>query len=83
MEKKLIYDIHDKPKFGQMLIFALQQVLAILGCDFDGMGIHTEDGENVSSIPSLLREMRSSGMGSSLCEKIIFKNAYDFLMRSL
>lgn len=30
MEKKLIYDIHDRPKFGQMLIFALQQVLAIL-----------------------------------------------------
>ena len=30
MEKKLIFDIHDKPKFGQMLIFALQQVLAIL-----------------------------------------------------
>ena len=30
MEKKLIYDIGDKPKFGQMLIFALQQVLAIL-----------------------------------------------------
>lgn len=30
MEKKLIYDIGDKPKFGQLLIFALQQVLAIL-----------------------------------------------------
>ena len=30
MEKKLIFDIGDKPKFGQMLIFALQQVLAIL-----------------------------------------------------
>ena len=30
MEKKLIYDINDKPKFGQMLIFAMQQVLAIL-----------------------------------------------------
>ena len=30
MEKKLVYDIHDKPKFGQMLVFALQQVLAIL-----------------------------------------------------
>ena len=30
MEKKLVYDIHDKPKFGQMLIFAIQQVLAIL-----------------------------------------------------
>ncbi len=30
MEKKLVYDIHDKPKFGQMLVFALQQLLAIL-----------------------------------------------------
>ncbi len=26
---KLIYDIKDKPKFGQMLIYALQQMLAI------------------------------------------------------
>ena len=30
MAKNLVYDIHDKPKFGQMLIFAFQQVLAIL-----------------------------------------------------
>ena len=30
MERKLVYDVQDKPKFGQMLIFALQQVLAIL-----------------------------------------------------
>jgi len=30
MEKKLVFDIHDKPKFGQMLVFALQQILAIL-----------------------------------------------------
>ena len=30
MEKNLIYDINDKPKFGQMLIFAMQQLLAIL-----------------------------------------------------
>ena len=30
MEKKLVYDIHDKPKFGNLLLFALQQVLAIL-----------------------------------------------------
>ena len=27
---KLVYDIHDKPKFHQLLIFAFQQVLAIL-----------------------------------------------------
>ncbi len=30
MAKNLVYDIHDKPKFGSMLLFALQQVLAIL-----------------------------------------------------
>ncbi len=30
MSKNLIYDIHDKPKFGSMLLFAFQQVLAIL-----------------------------------------------------
>ena len=30
MSKNLIYDIHDKPKFGNMLLFAFQQVLAIL-----------------------------------------------------
>ncbi|MBQ8398216.1 MAG: uracil-xanthine permease [Clostridia bacterium] len=27
---KLVYDIHDKPKFGANLIFALQQLLAII-----------------------------------------------------
>ena len=30
MEKKLVYDIHERPAFGKMLIFALQQLLAIL-----------------------------------------------------
>ena len=30
MENKLYFDVEDKPKFGQMLIFALQQLLAIL-----------------------------------------------------
>ena len=30
MAKNLVYDIHDKPRFGNMLIFALQQLLAIL-----------------------------------------------------
>ena len=30
MAKNLVYDVHDKPKFGNLLIFAFQQVLAIL-----------------------------------------------------
>ena len=27
---KLIYGVNDKPKFGQLLIFAIQQLLAIM-----------------------------------------------------
>ncbi|MDO5123406.1 MAG: solute carrier family 23 protein [Eubacteriales bacterium] len=30
MEKKLVYDIKDRPKFGQLLVFAVQQLLAIM-----------------------------------------------------
>ena len=30
MENNLVYGIHDKPKFGNLLLFAFQQVLAIL-----------------------------------------------------
>ena len=30
MAKNLVYDIHDKPKFSQLLIFAFQQLLAIM-----------------------------------------------------
>ncbi len=30
MESKLVYNVGDKPKFGQMIIFAFQQLLAIM-----------------------------------------------------
>ena len=30
MEKKLVYDVHEKPPFPQILIFAIQQLLAIM-----------------------------------------------------
>ncbi|MCQ2602812.1 MAG: uracil-xanthine permease, partial [Clostridia bacterium] len=30
MNNNLIYDVEDKPKFGKLLVFALQQVLAIM-----------------------------------------------------
>ncbi len=30
MENKLVYDIHDKPKFGQLIVLAIQQLLAIM-----------------------------------------------------
>lgn len=35
----LVYGIHDKPKFGQMLLFAFQQVLAILAATIAVPGI--------------------------------------------
>ena len=27
---KLVYDVHDRPKFGQLIVFAIQQLLAIM-----------------------------------------------------
>ena len=30
MAKNLVYDIHDKPKFSKMIVFAIQQLLAIM-----------------------------------------------------
>ena len=30
MAKNLVYDIHDKPKFGNLIVFAIQQLLAIM-----------------------------------------------------
>ena len=30
MAKNLVYDIHDRPKFPQIIVFAIQQLLAIL-----------------------------------------------------
>lgn len=30
MAKNLVYDIHDKPKFSKLIIFAIQQLLAIM-----------------------------------------------------
>ncbi len=30
MEKNLVYDIHDKPSFSKLIVFAIQQLLAIM-----------------------------------------------------
>ena len=30
MAKKLVYDIHERPPFGQLIVFAIQQLLAII-----------------------------------------------------
>ncbi len=30
MEKKLVYDVHERPQFGKLIVFAIQQLLAIM-----------------------------------------------------
>ncbi len=54
-----------------------------LGCDFDGMGLYTSGGENVSCLQRLAFELRLLGMSDDLCEKILFSNVYAFLKRSI
>ncbi len=56
MENKLVYDIHDKPKFGAMLVFAFQQLLAIMAATIvvpvlvsSSAGIAAEDAMSTSA----------------------------------
>jgi len=78
---KLIYDIHEKPKFGQNLVFALQQLLAIIAAtllvptlvNFDNGGVLTMDppaalfGAGVGTLCYILITRRKSPvfLGSS------------------
>ena len=39
MAKNLVYDIHDKPKFSKMIVFAIQQLLAIMAATIAVPGI--------------------------------------------
>ena len=45
----LIYGVKDKPKFGQMLIFAFQQVLAILDGENATFGTPVVEGASVEA----------------------------------
>ncbi|MEE0946815.1 MAG: solute carrier family 23 protein [Acutalibacteraceae bacterium] len=56
MENKLVYDIHDKPKFGVLLVFAFQQLLAIMAATIvvpvlvsSSAGIAAEDAMSTSA----------------------------------
>ena len=39
MSKNLVYGIHDRPKFGKLIVFALQQLLAIIAATIAVPGI--------------------------------------------
>ena len=47
---KLIYNIHDKPKFGKLIVFAFQQLLAILAAT---IAVPTIIGNNMSQSAAL------------------------------
>ena len=47
---KLIYDIHDKPKFGKLIVFAFQQLLAILAAT---IAVPSIVGNNMSQSAAL------------------------------
>ncbi len=51
MEKKLVFGIHDKPKFGQLIIFAIQQLLAIMAAT---IAVPTIVGKGMSISAALL-----------------------------
>ncbi|MBE7013244.1 MAG: uracil-xanthine permease [Ruminococcaceae bacterium] len=66
---KLIYNVNDKPKFGHLLIFALQQLLAIMTATLVvPVVINQEVGSQMSSAAALV----GAGMGTLiyvLCTK--------------
>ena len=75
---KLIYDIHDRPKFGQTLIFAFQQMIAIMAATLlvpmlvSGWGLRMDPaaalfGAGIGTIVYLLFTKRKSPvfLGSS------------------
>ena len=53
----LIYGIKDKPKFGKVVLFALQQLLAIMAAT---IAVPAVVGHNLSASASLLTILRTS-----------------------
>ncbi len=58
MENKLVYGIHDKPKFPQLIVFAIQQLLAIMAATIAVPAIINNDagliGDNAMSASAAL-----------------------------
>ncbi|MCQ2456422.1 MAG: membrane dipeptidase [Clostridia bacterium] len=55
-----------------------------IGCDFDGMGPNVTKGlEDASKMPNLDAELEKAGFTSAQREKILFSNAYEFLINNI
>ena len=52
---KLVYDVKDKPKLGRLIVFAIQQLLAIMAATLVVPVItNNETGSNMSPAAALL-----------------------------
>ena len=58
---KLIYGIKDKPKFGKLIVFAFQQLLAIMAATIGGTV-----GKNFIKDPGLHRTLIGDGIGTTV-----------------
>ena len=60
MSKNLVYDIRDKPKFSKMIVFAFQQLLAIIAATIAVSGlkmiqkVDLEDHANLFTVSVIL-----------------------------
>ncbi len=63
---KLVYGVKDKPKFGQMLIFAFQQVLAILAATIAVPAIINSNEAVVANLPNF-----ANGQGMSAAAALL------------
>lgn len=62
---KMIYDVESKPKFSQMLVFAFQQLLAILAATIAvPMVINSADGIEVGKGMSVAAALFGAGVGT-------------------
>ena len=68
----LIYGVHDKPKFGQMLVFAFQQVLAILAAT---IAVPSIIGNGMSQAAALF----GAGVGTLIYQLFTRRNSPVFL----
>jgi len=68
----LIYGVHDKPKFGQMLVFAFQQVLAILAAT---IAVPSIIGNGMSQSAALF----GAGIGTLVYQLFTKRNSPVFL----
>ena len=69
---KLAYDVHDKPKFGQLIVFAFQQLLAILAATIVVPVIINTWGYENGIVPQMSQSAALFGAGVGTVVYLLF-----------